>query len=458
MPRHGVDNAALEAQIPATRSEMADLVGLLTSGTPVTQTAVAEAAGWTPSYLSQFLRREEGQPGERRPKPEKMGALIGALDVLVAGLHADIRAQAKPRIAALAELYGLELAQLTDPTLPMREAAPNFVAHGGIARFIDSNVDFPGLYAFDSGPRGGVSTAMRQAVTRLAAAGYDVVQVSLATLLKRREKLDGRPWKSGVVGMVASQVPGLEPDALQSASPWEVNTMLRDALRQRPDGTAFVLDEIDALDADMGDELMDWLRDIKGQRADGDIAFARVTAWVGFTASDSTASARDHSWLFADESKTIPWFGRPEVKELASRLVARAAAKGAGAEWMSTAADAAFAHFAGQPQLTHQFLWDSSQTGDPNRVPRATSGPYKSHLDVISRLAIGLLGEDGAEEVARSINEGRPLPSASVHTVVVRLRLCRDDSGTAANAFYRDNFAANLAHRLAEDKRKGTRA
>jgi transcriptional regulator with XRE-family HTH domain len=434
------------------------LVGLLTRGTAVTQTAVAEAAGWTPSYLSQFLRREQGQAGERRPKPEKMGALIGALDLLVAGLPADIRTEAKPRIAALAELYGLDLTQLTDPTLPIRETAPNFIAHGGVAHFIDSNVDFPGLYAFDGGPGGGVSTALRQAATRLAAAGYDVVNVSLSRLLKQSGKQDESRWKSGIVGMIASQVRGLEPGVVRPASPWEVNTMLRESLSQRPDGTAFVLDDVDALDSDMADEFMDWLRDIKSQRADDDQAFARVTTWVGFTASGSNESARDRSWVHPDEAKVIPWFGRAEVKELASKLAARAAAKGAGAEWITTASDAAFAHFAGQPQLTHQFLWDSSQSGEVNRAPRANSGAYKNHLDVISRLALGLLGAEAAEDLARCMTEGRPLSPAIVHTAVVRLRLCRDDAGTPANAFYRDNFATNLAHRIAEDKRKGARA
>lgn len=420
----------------------------LTAEGVVTQAAIAQAAGWTGAYLSQFVRKAEGESGERKPKADKMRALIRALSLLAGQQPAKVAAQLRDQITPLAELYELELVPLGDPTLPIREKAPNFVDRAGIARFIEHNVPYAQVNAFDGGPRSGITTALRQAASRLRDFGYDVTEVSMQELVDTGQL--GRS-ASGVVGSIVSHIDGIDVDAVLSATVWEVATLLRNELTRRPDGMAFVLDDLDALSPQAAEELNDWMRDMKAQRAQGEEGFARTTIWTGFTAS-SKGAARDHSWLHYDEIKVVPWFEPDDVEALATRLVPRAMSAGATGDWTRDATKAALRHFAGQPQLTHQFLWDRSLDGDANRVP-PWSGAYKRHMDALSRAALDLLTEEGAREVVDCMQEGRPLPAYAVHTATVRLRICKGEDGQPANAFYAANLARALEHRISERQR-----
>src|ERR1035441_2609176 len=125
MPRHAAANQHLKERMPETRASISEVVQALTA-TGVQQQHIAQAAGWAPPYLSQFLTREAGDTGERIPGRKKLGDLIGTLNMLLS-IHSPRSDQQRISLKNVADLYEVALSPISAPTNPIERTAPNFV-------------------------------------------------------------------------------------------------------------------------------------------------------------------------------------------------------------------------------------------------------------------------------------------------------------------------------------------
>lgn len=451
MPRHAKADQHLRDAMPETRVALTHVVAEL-ANYGVTQQQIAQASGWTAAYLSQFLKKGEGQ-GQRTPAPAKIASLLRGLHVLL-DVHRPADRDQHAQLAHVADLYGIQLLSMAPPTTPISPGAPNFVERADVTAFIQSYVPRPGVYVFDGAPMAGLSTSLLQAGRALAEEGYEVCLIDVREELVVPGLLAASA--TGIIGALAATMRA--DDGLLSADFFAAQSAVRDHLRGRPDGFALVLDNLDSLDQRHGVELSSTLRNWSGLRARRDEDFTRLTVWTAFTSN--VENARERSWLLDDESKVVRWFEQEQVEDLTSSLSPIASAARAPDGWAQRVANTAWELFLGQPKLTHQFIWASAHAGKPIALDGGElPGPYLAHLDCVIRNTVSLLGERVAKEAIECLQAGTALPAFYADLVRMRLRLTSSVNPSQwLPPFYSAHLANRLGYRLAVNERERVRA
>ena len=365
MPRHGRNAAgAFDARWPVQQA-----VTLLTEDRVTTRQAIAEAAGWTPPYLSLFLNKSADDPRAIRPSAPKVAGLLRTLWLMTTVCPPHVARAVEEKLDEVMRTYEVSRIPYGHPALPLRCDAPNHVSHANVARFVDTYVH-PGWYAIDGPPMSGRSTALGEAACRLSGHGYTVIRVDGAQLTTTSQRT------GPVVGRVLAALLDTDPASTNDTPIWETERRMRDALVEHPAGVAFVIDNVDALPDPDWLQFRGWLRSIEIMRADGDPAFARVSIWA--TSDRSRRPPNEAGFHAAHETLRIPWFDEHEVRDLALCLAPIIAVRSVERDWPMNVVAAACSQFRGQPALTHQYLWDSAMRGGSSLVP--TGGAYQRHL------------------------------------------------------------------------------
>lgn len=411
------------------------------------QKLIAEAADWTPAYLSQFLSKDSGQ-GVRTPSAPKMRSLIRALYVL-AESHPPAIAAIRRELAPIAELYGVKIEGPTPPSEPIRPHAPNFVERKKVSSFLDTYLARPGVFTIEGAPSTGLSTHLGEVALRLRETGRHVVAVDVTDLFDATPIDLDRP-NSARQAILAAIVADAKGRVEVPEDEYEAETLLRQHLQGYPGGFALVIDNLDKLPISHAERLDSWFRQWKRYRAEGSSTFLNTTVWGAFTSESIDAQVR--SWLHTDQALRIEWFDEDEVYALSESFTPAVVVQGAQSDWARAVSTAAYRRFAGQPLLSHQFIWDRSLDASTDADPDpSTPGPYRQHLDRLCDNLIRLCGQQLAIEVAESLNQdGRQLPGPVAEVATGRLRVARSMDGTPANAFYGTHLAARMNYRIGQ--------
>jgi transcriptional regulator with XRE-family HTH domain len=438
--------------MPATRDSFRVVVGELAT-TGLQRRQIAEVAGWTAPYLSQFLTNGPGDAGERVPSPAKIQTLLRALYLLVTSHQGSTGALAT-ELQSVADRYELTLTPLSAPSEVIEPSAPNFVDRRDVSVFIDNYAGRPGAYAFDGAPMVGLSTALRQAELSLRGRGYHVRAINIREDLVVPGLI--QQSRTGFTGALAASMRSTTEDGVLDLDFFGVEEIIREHFRGFPQGFALVLDDLDALDEEAAGVAVSMLRNWKSLRARGEPGFAQTTVWCAFTAN--VESARERSWFHADDIRVVRWFDLDEVCALVDALASRATVAGASEDWCHKVATECYRYFAGQPQLTHRFLWDRSLGGQVGAAGDWVEGvPYVAHLDRLAKHAVALLGEDRARDAMSLLAAGNRVPSLYADLLVARLRLATSNGGQWLPPFYRDHLPCRVAHRLEVIERRRDR-
>jgi hypothetical protein len=454
MPRHAKANQHLRDAMPETRATLASVVAELAND-GVKQQQVAQASGWTGAYLSQFLKKGEGEEGERTPAPAKIEALLRALHVLL-DVHRPTDRDQHARLRQVADLYGVRLLSMAPPSAPIPSDAPNFVDRPDVTAFIAAYARRPGTYAFDGAPMSGLSTSLLQAERALADEGYEVCSIDIKEQLLVPGLLEASA--TGMLGALAATMLLRADAGILGADFFSVQDAIRQHLCVYPNGFALLFDNLDSLGEKHGVELASALRNWSTLRARREDGFTRLTVWSAFTSN--IEDARERSRFLPDDTKVIKWFDRGQVGDMASALVPVASAARAPLEWAKDVADAAWELFQGQPKLTHQFVWDSASAGKAISVEEdPLPGPYLAHLDGVVKNTVDLLGERGAKEAIECLQARTAPPAMFADLVRVRLHLNSSLSPSEwLPPFYRAHLAARLDYRLTANERGRVRS
>lgn len=445
MARHSPDGLTqrLKREMPATRASVRTAVkGLAKQG--VKEKDIAHAAGWSQSYLSQFISETET---EKNPLPAKVGNLIGALHLLAsesAGLQS-----VRDEIETIATRYRIRLAPLANPAQPISSGAPNCVTRAQIDDFIRNWIASPGAYFFDGAPSVGLSSALLRGEQLLRAYGYKVCRFSarddllVAGLIERSQ--------TGITGAIAAKM--LSSEDPLGLGVYAVEKIIIDCLKSAPaPGYALVLDDVDGIADHDAMELASMLRAWKNRRAAGEAGYRTVTVWSAYTSNVVSPKAR--SWYEPDASTVVRWFTEEEgeLDALAQAFAPRAMQNGAEQNWVGDVSRKALDYFGGQPQLSHLFLWDRSRDGKvdfPNPHEHVPTGAYAEHLDRLSREMIMLLGINLARDAIASLAKEAEIPTFLIPHLIERLRLCNTVDGAWSAAYYGKHLPASLERRIA---------
>lgn len=403
MARHKTDSATrrLLDAMPETRADLTVVVDALVAR-GVKRRELAAAAGWNQGYLSDFLSR-----GEKKPLRPKLVALIEALQTLAGSRGVD--ASAAVALQRVVDRYELPMRRLQNPASdPIAASAPNFVPMA-IETALERAVATPGTYAIDGQPMSGVSTALLLAESKLAERGMRTCRLSARIDLMESKRIE-RSRKSGVLGALAAAITG--SNELLEQDHFVAQDEIDEWLAAEPAGFALLLDDVNDLPLENLETLKNVMRDWATRRAAFKPGYANVTMWLAFTSNVREVTVR--SQLLAEYMITGP-FERGQVKALAEALVPFMLPPARNG-WARDAAQAAFAHFAGQPHLTHLFLWDrhhdgSVDVGDLLRAPPL--GAYERHLVRLARTFVGLLGAR-ADVVAAQLEQSGSMADASI--------------------------------------------
>jgi hypothetical protein len=449
MPRHPADQEQLRKKMPHTRNALREVVSRLAGGGMQRQ-RIAGAAGWTPAYLSQVLANGDNA---RVPTPAKLADLIRAL-YLLSEAQPAAKAEIHRVLGPVAERYGVSSDGQSPADEPIRPTATNYLAREELSWFLESYADRPGLYAIDGAASVGLSTCLAAAAQRLAEGGRHVVTVDCRSLLESptyRREVPASISRAFIEAIVGTSVP---------EDPYDAERLLRQALQAYREGVAIVIDNLDSVPLKEGERLNSLLKQWKRYRAEAVPAFANLTVWAAFTSEETRAEAR--SWLHPDVTFRVSWFDIEELAEVAKvadLYQPYVLARGGGDGWSMQVATAAAGRFGGQPLLTHQFIADRSNDGQPDGEPDVTThGPYRRHLDRICTLAISLFGPKLAAEVAECMDAPRALPVSVADVVIQRLAICGSPDGTPSNSFYAQYLPAQMKYRLNDLARRSTKS
>jgi hypothetical protein len=447
MARHAPDpkTQTLKSQMRDTRRALRVAVkGLSEQGIP--EKDIARAAGWSASYLSQFISDTDAA---KNPLPAKVIQLIRALHLLSLE-KAELRS-VHDAIESVATRYELRLAALANPAQPISSDAPNFLARGDVEEFIRSWTAAPGAYFFAGAPAVGLSSALLLAAQTLADQGYKVCRLSVRDDLMIPGLIERS--RTGVTGAIAATM--LASEAPLELDIYAVEKVIRDCLKSAPrPGYALIVDDIDGIPDKDAQELAAMFNAWKGRRAAGDDGYQRVTVWSAFTSNIVSPTAR--SWYQPDASTVVRWLGGEseldEMRKLARAFAPRAEQAEAGPDGVELVAENANRHFGGQPQLSHMFLWDRSRDGRSDFVDAAEHvpvGAYAEHLDRISREMIMLLGIRYAQESIDRLSKGEQLPTLVLPHLMERLSVCRTATGGWSCDYYRSHLPGAFEKRAA---------
>jgi len=435
---------ALAKQMPDTISSLREVVEEL-GMRGVSKQKIANSAGWSPGYLSQALKEK------RVPGPEKMRDLIRALHILSGSQHTEVRERLLEKLGPLADRYQAVLKDAIVPTGLISADAPNFIAKPEVARFLERHIRDLGVYLLDGPPMVGLTTSLRLAASALRDHGYEVLQLSVKRHIVGNRFLE-KSRAPRILGAIAANLQGGEDGTPDFTLGYAARGFIRDHFRTFPRGFVLVVDELDALPVDDLDDLVAFLRDWRENRADGEAGFVNAGFWGTFTSD--TSNVIDRSRLDSDTNGLLEWFKWDEVALLATKLAPKAVGDDTPRAWAETVAKDAWAHFAGQPQLTHQYLWDRTLPGmeyDP-----ASSAPpigrYKAHLDRLCDTMLGVFGgEARAREVVSLVASRQRLPPNLSMAEVQRLRIVgKDDSWSSP--FYKKHVPTHLELRISKQQ------
>jgi hypothetical protein len=405
MARHKSDKQTTQllAEMGETRKDLNEVIGgLLAEGT--TKAEIARAASWNAGYLSEFL-----ESPEKRPTTRKIEALIAALSPFV---KASSNAEFAVALGRLSSRYGIKTASVTDPTAGLIPAsAPNWVRRRDVDRVLELSCETSGDYAIDGQPMVGISSALLYVEGMLRDKGYAVRRLSAGERLVASTY--GRESRTGMLGLIAAAL--TESQDSLDLDFFGVQDGIRDYLLDLGQPFALLIDDVNQLEQTEVESLKRLLRDWSTRRAAGEPPFTDVTTWLAVTSG--VRNARLYSNFLATYT-VLRWFWKEEVRELGQALAPYSVASGVveSMRWPAQAAEEAWSLFAGQPHLTHLFLWDrhmDGETDDDEILEKAPAGAYKRHVDTLARSLVNLLGHSEALSLVQYLGgaAGDPTPA-----------------------------------------------
>jgi hypothetical protein len=257
----------------------------------------------------------------------------------------------------------------------------------------------------------GISSALLFVESKLARKGYAVRRLSAGSQLVASTY--GRECRTGVMGLVAAAL--IESEDPLGLEFFGVQERIRDYLMDLGRPFALLIDDVNQLELTEMEALKLLLRDWSTKRAAGEPPFTEVTTWLAVTSN--VRNARVFS-SFLGTYRVLRWFRRDEVRELGQALAPYSVARElvGTARWPAQAADAAWSLFAGQPHLTHLFLWDrhlDGKTADDDILTTVATGAYKRHIDTLARSFVNLVRQSGALSLIEYLGgtAGAPSPA-----------------------------------------------
>lgn len=481
MPRTAPE---LVERIEETRESLRSVIAALVKA-GIRNHWVAEAANWSPGFLSQAL----GERPSRVPGPEKVRSMVIALALLAETVKIDERWLAN--VQAIAERYDVRLSELGPPIGYIRQDSASFLSRSGVERFVENYAPVPGVYVLDGPPQSGLTTALRSAAHKLRDYGSHVVELRV-----KRDLLDShRLERANEPKLLSALVAAIQRDDGEDIpQPGRAQASLSERFREHPRGFALVIDELDALPAEQRGPMVALLRDWRELQSERLPGFSKLTVWVAWTSDLDQGSARDRSWFEALDTKALDWLSEPETRAIVERFIPVAIGSGAWrpesrtskrsrsqpssksakptpagdqvgdrnlsrlprTDWIQTVAALAQNHFGGQPQLTHQFAYElaSSRVVYDLRRPDALAGIYKVHVERVCDALLDLFGESGARKVVELVADSKPLPVEYSYAVHKQVGIAGADYGWRS-PFYAVNVPKVIDQRIASYKKHG---